>query len=138
MRLAAGAAVVLAIGAGLGTYFDFRGSSAPQVPKAQQSAILEQAKAEGVIAGYRVRRFDDYGWEYRVVGADIRFATPPGRWYCAGENSRAQCLSAGKRGRELYLEYRPPAAAAALAILRIAETRMPKKHIKFFEVTTLG
>lgn len=139
MRWAALAAVVLAVGAGLGTYFGFRGSSAPGVPKAQQSAILEQAKADGVIAGYRVSRFNQFGWDYRVVGSDIRLATPPGRWYCGGgENIGPQCLSAGRRGRPLYLEYRPPAAAAALAILRIAETRMPKADIKFFEVTTLG
>jgi hypothetical protein len=138
MKLAAGAAVLLAIGAGLGTYFFLRGSSVPEGPKAQQSAILEQAKADGVIAGYRVRRFNQFGWDYRVVGAGIRFGTLEGRWYCGGENSRAQCLRVGRRGRPLMLEYRPAAAAAALAILRIAETRMPKAHIKFFEVTTLG
>jgi hypothetical protein len=138
VKLAAGAAVVLAVGAGLGIYFGLRGTSALEVPKAQQSAVLEQARTDGVIAGYRVHRFDQFGWDYRVVGADIRFATDTGRWYCAGEKIGAQCLSAGKRGRPLYLEYRPPAAASAMAILRIVETRMPKAHIKFFEVTTLG
>lgn len=139
MKLGAGAAIVLAIGAGLGTYFLLRGPSVPEVPKSQRSTVLELAKADGVIAGYRVRRFNQFAWDYRVVGAGIRFGTlNQGRWYCGGENVGAQCLSVGRRDQPLLLEYRRGAAAAALAILRIAEMRMPKAHIKFFEVTTLG
>jgi hypothetical protein len=37
----------------------------------------------------------------------------------------------------MFIEYRPAASRQALAILRIAQRRMPKAHIKAFEVTTL-
>ena len=134
MKLLAGAAVVLAVGAGLGTFFAFRGSSVPEVPKAQQNTILERASAEGVINGYRVRRFDQSGWDYRVVDADIRFSTQRMLAYCVGDSSRPNCL---RDNRLLFLEYRPPAAKQALALLRIAQTTMPDTKIKFFEVTSL-
>jgi hypothetical protein len=91
MKLLAGVAVVLAIGAGLGTYFGLRGPSAPEVPKAQQSAILEQAKADGVIRGYRVRHFDSFGWVYRVTDADIRLSTSLG--LCGVAHHGAACLA---------------------------------------------
>jgi hypothetical protein len=135
MRWLAGAAVLLAIGAGLGTYFALRGTSSPPVSEAQQSVILEQAKSEGVIQAYRVRRFNRFGWDYRVIGAGIRFHTPDLAYYCGGENA-GPCFSPVHP--LLYLEYRPPAAAQAYAIQRIAQTHIPKAHIKVFEVTTFG
>lgn len=134
MKLLAGGAVLLAIGAGLGTYFGLRGPSAPEVPKAQQSAILEQAKVDGVIRGYRVRHFDSYGWDYRVAGADIRFSTSLG--LCGVAHHGPACL--GPTAPILVLEYRRSAAEAAYAIQRIAQTRMPQAQVKLFEVTTLN
>jgi hypothetical protein len=135
MKLLAGAALLLAIGAGLGTYFALRGTSYLPVSEAQQSLILEQAKNEGVIQAYRVRRFNRFGWDYRVIGAGIRFHTPDLAYYCGGEDA-GPCFSPAHP--MLYLEYRPPAAAQAYAIQRIALTHMPKARIKVFEVTTLG
>ena len=130
MRWAAPATFVLVVGAGLGTYFGLRGSSVPEVPKAQQSPILERAKADGVIKGYHVRRFDELGFDYRVVGAGIRLSSMLG--LCGGE--RPQCFS---QGPLLFLEYRRPAAGKALAIQRIAQAQLPKAHIKIYEVTNL-
>jgi hypothetical protein len=134
MKLLAGAAALIALGAGLGMYFGLRGSSVPEVPKAQQSAILERAKEKGVIRGYRARRFDEYGFDYRIVGADIRFSSLPGRFYCSGDASSPQCLPPR---RLFFLEYRHPAAAEAYEIQRIAQEQLPKADIKVFEVTTL-
>jgi hypothetical protein len=133
MKLLAGVALLLAIGAGLGTYFAFRGSSVPEVPKAEQNAILERAKAEVVIDAYRVKRFDQAGWDYRVVGADIRLSTQRVLAYCGGDYSRPNCLP----NRLLFLEYRRPATKRAFALLRVAHATMPDTKIKFFEVTSL-
>jgi len=85
-----------------------------------------------VIRGYRVRRFDEYGFDYRVVGADIRFSSLFGRVYCGGAGP--QCFPSAPF---LFLEYRHPAAAEAFEIQRIAQMQLPKAHIKVFEVTTL-
>jgi hypothetical protein len=138
MKLAAGAVVVLAVGAGLGTYFALRGPSAPEVPKAQQSAVLEQAMAEGVIDGYRVRRFErDRPWEYEAAGANIHFRGD-GRAYCGGENSRPACLAVAQRFLPMLIEYQRRAATQAQAILRIAQAQFPNATIKFFEITTPG
>ena len=121
MKLPACAAVVLAIGAGLGTYFALGVSSTPEVPKAHQSAILEQAKNQGVITGYRVR-----GSGYEVDGGKIHLGSVRG--FCDGE-SVEQCLL------PLFIEYRRQAEQKAEAIYRIARSRLPSATIKLFEVT---
>ena len=56
MKLPACAAVVLAVGAGLGTYFALGGPPEPQVPKMHKNALLEAATSKGIIGGYRAIR----------------------------------------------------------------------------------
>ena len=114
-------AAVLAIGAGLGTYFGVRGSSVPEVSKVQQSAILEQAKKQGVITRYRVQ-----GSGYEVAGGQIHLRSV-GRGLCAGESVEL-CLP-------VFIEYRRPAERQAEAIYRIARSRLPSATVKLFEIT---
>jgi hypothetical protein len=113
-RLAA-AVVLLSVGAGLGTYFTLsRGSSASKVPKAEQSAILEEARDRRVIPDYRVLTFDRRtGYrEYQVLGGEIRlrFAGVCGAMACPS--------SVGLPW--LFIEYRHTASAAADGIRSIA------------------
>jgi hypothetical protein len=124
--LLAGVAVVLAIGAGLGAYFALRGSSVSELPKAQQSAILERAKAEGVIDGYRVR-----GSGYEVVGGRVSLRSV----HFCHPDSAGPCY---QRWPLIQIEYRHTAKEEALAISRIAQARMPNAKIQSFEVTNLG
>jgi hypothetical protein len=116
----AAVAVVLAIGACLGMYFGLRGSSVPEVSKGQQSAILEQAKKQGVITAYRVQ-----GSGYEVAGGQIRLRS--GRGLCAGEAVEL-CLP-------VFIEYRRPAERQAEAIYRIARSHLPSVIVKLFEIT---
>jgi hypothetical protein len=78
-----------------------------------------------VIRGYSVRRFNEFGWDYRVIGAGIRFRTLGGQAYCGESAGRCAPTTA-----MLLLEYRQPAAAQASAIERIAQTHMPKAHTR--------
>jgi hypothetical protein len=130
--MAAGA-VVVAIGAGLGTYFALRGSDYPPVPTSQQSPILEQAKAEGVIAGYRIHAFNRwYGPRvYETGDGAVMFNSYSGR--CGGHGPA--CLS---RPPLIVLEYRHGSADVAQAIQHIAHELMPGAKIKTFEFTTPG
>jgi hypothetical protein len=124
MKLLAGAAALIALGAGLGTYFALGGSSAPEVPKAQQSAILERAKTEGVIDAYRVRGSNNY-----VVGDQVHLYSATA--YCARESVTTPCPHA-----PIFIEYRSPAVDQAQAIFRIASERAPNALIKLFDVTS--
>jgi hypothetical protein len=133
MKRFASLAALVAVAVAVGLYFGTRGQTLPRVPKAQQNQILERARAEGVIRGYRVRRFDQLGFDYRIVGADIRFSSMLG--LCGGGAAgRPQCLS---QGPILFVEYRRPAASQAFAIQRIAQKQLPRADIKIFEVTNL-
>lgn len=122
VALAALAAVAVAVG----IYFGTRGkSSVAPVPKAQQNPALEQARAKGVISGYRVVAA---GSAYEVSGSRIRFR----RVQVCDPESAGPCFTT----RPLwYIEYRRPGSAQAQAILRIAESQMPRANIKLFEVT---
>jgi hypothetical protein len=131
-RLAALGGLV-AVGAGLGTYFALSGPWVPTVPNAQQSPILEQAKADGVIGGYRVRRFDEGAWDYEVAGGEIQFFSLGSP--CGGSYTGPACI---RTAPLLFVEYQRTAAEQARAILRIAEAEMPRAKIKFFEITTPG
>jgi len=134
-RLMTGAAVLVALGAGLGTYFALRGPAVPDVPKAQQSPILEQAKAKGVINGYRLRSAQRwYGPRvYEVEGGDLMFHSYNHR--CGGPAPGPACLS---RPPLIVLEYRQGSADLAQAIQQVAHELMPGAKIKSYEYTTLG
>jgi len=60
------AALSLLVGAGLGTYFAIGGSQ-PAVPKSERSALLEKAKARGIIQHYRVLQFHHAPCRYSVA-----------------------------------------------------------------------
>jgi hypothetical protein len=129
MRLLAVAAAILAIAAALGTFVALRGPGVPTVPKAQQSPILERAKSEGVIDGYRVRGGSDRR-VYEVGDGAVELHSFAG--LCGGEHPGPACISLAPL---VIIEYRREAESRAQAILRIAQTWMPKAKIKFFEVT---
>lgn len=133
MKLLAGAGVLLALGAGLGTYFGLGGSSSPETPKTHKSRILERATREGVVDGYRVRHLPHYGnLAYDAMGGQIElhsFGSGCGGGFAAGP----ACLA--RPGPLLTIEYSRAAAAKARAILRIAHEIFPKAQVKFFEVT---
>ncbi len=131
MKLAAGAAVVLALSAGLGTYFALEGQSTPAVPRAQQSRTLEEAKADGVISGYRMRAWNGARRDYEVGDGAIHVVYY-GNGCGGGFNAGPMCLS---KAPLLSIEYQRSAAVQARALLRIAQTRLPNGRINFFEVT---
>jgi len=100
MKLLAGAAALLALGAGLGTYFALRGPSVHPVPNAQQNPILERAQSEGIIDGYKVVRFDPRvgTFRYAVTGSPIElklqtcgYSTGP----CVGSLPAQRCSKSG-------------------------------------------
>ena len=129
MKLLAGALVLLAIGAGLGTYFALRGTSAAEVPKAQRSAILDEAVRRGLIHRYRVIKFAPDGngggtWEYAADGGAIG-------------------LSHLRRTRMTYFESlmvtaERSRAPAGRQIAAIAQQRFARAKVSFYETTTLG
>jgi hypothetical protein len=116
VKLLGGAAVLLAIGAGLGTYFALRGPSTPPVPKAQQNPILERAQSKGIIDGYKVMRFDPRvgTFRYAVTGSPIELKVQT----CG--DSAGPCI-----GSTLFIDYRHTVAQQAGAILKIAQTHNP-------------
>jgi hypothetical protein len=126
MKRFAALAALVAVAVAVGIYFGTRGeSSLPRVPKTQQNSALERAKANGVINGYRVVAA---GSAYEVSGGQIRFR----RVQLCNPQSAGPCFTT----RPLwYIEYRRPVSAQAQAILRIAESQMPRANIKLFEVT---
>jgi hypothetical protein len=124
MKLLAGVAVLLAIGAGLGTYFGLR-SSTPEVPKAQQSPILERAKTDGLISSYRVLAPH---MAYEVAGGQIDLR----RMQLCNPNSAGPCFTSRPL---IAVEYRRPVQAQALALWRLAQKVVPNAEIKLFEVT---
>jgi hypothetical protein len=126
MRWAALAAVLLAVGASLGTHFVFGGSSAPEVPKAQKSAMLEQAKTDGVISGYRALPVG-----YAVNSGQIRLRRIS---LCDPQSAGGMGACNGPRPL-IYIEYRAPAAQQAEAIWRIGQKQWPAADIRLFEVT---
>jgi hypothetical protein len=136
VRVAAVAAAVLAIGVGLGTYFALSGGpSVPPVPKAEQNRVLERAKADGVIDGYRVvargPAYDSTRYEISRTRIEFHFFGNG----CGGDASRPACLRVPPL---MTIEYRDSATAQAEAIMRVARAQMPKAKIQFFEITTPG
>ena len=127
MKLAAGAAALLAIGAGLGTYFALGGASHERPAVGHRNPVLEEALSRGLIRGYHVIPSG-----YEVAGRTIQLRQWPSP--CGGNSARPMCL---RRGPLMFLEYKRPAEARAEAILRIAQAKMPNATIKFFEITTL-
>src|SRR5262249_13366569 len=121
MKLAAVAAVALAFGAGLGTYFALRGTSVPAVPRAQQNLILQQAKAEGGIKGYR-----SLPAGYEVSGGQISLRRIS---LCDPQSAGGMGACHGPRPL-FYIEYRAPAAQQAEAIWRIAQKQMPNADVR--------
>jgi hypothetical protein len=132
VKLLAGAAALLAIGAGLGTYFALGdGKSVPPVPKALRSSILEHAKADRVIDGYRVHNLGMGRMEYQALGREIRLRT----WVSYCGDSAGPCAIGPPL---VVIEYQHPAAEQARAIERIAQAQMPAAKVDSFEVTIPG
>jgi hypothetical protein len=127
MKLLAGAAVLLAIGVGLGTYFALRGSAEERPPAAQRNVVLDAAVARGVIDGYHVIPSG-----YEASGGEIQLRMRPSP--CGANHPRPNCLYSAPF---MFLEYKRPAEERAQAILRIAQAKMPNATIKFYEITTL-
>ena len=130
--LAALAAVAVAVGIYFGTRED---STVPRVPKPQQSAILEEAKADGLISTYtpHARRWWYSPRIYDVGGGEMRLTSYSRA--CGGPRSGGQCLA---QAPLFVLEYRRTAATEAQAILRIVRAYRPNARVKSYEITTLN
>jgi hypothetical protein len=112
VKLLVGGALLLTLGAGLGTYFALRGPAHERPPVGHRNAVLEVALSRGVIPGYQTIPSG-----YEVTGRDIQFRTSPISWWCGGNASRPDCLYSK---RFMFLEYKRPAEEVAQALLRIA------------------
>ena len=128
MKLRAGAAALLALGAGLGTYFALQGTSYPRVAKAQQNPILEEALRREIIRGYRAVPGPFGALNYRVSAADISIEFPGACGDRAGP-----CIGVPI----LWLEYEERSRSQAQQLLKLARARWRGK-VKSFEITTLG
>ncbi len=128
MKLLAGAAVLLAIGAGLGTYFALAGASHEHSPVGKRDPILEAALNRGIISGYRTipRLFRRVS--YHVAGSDItvEFANACG-------DQAGMCFEPAV----LRIEYGRESRTQAQRLLRLAQTRWSGK-VKSFETKGLN
>jgi hypothetical protein len=126
-RLAALGGLV-AVGAGLGTYFALQGTSYLRVAKAQQNPILEEALRREIIRGYRAVPGPFGVLNYRVSAADIRIEFPGACGDRAGP-----CMGVPI----LWLEYGERSRSQAQQLLKLARARWRGK-VESFEITTLG
>ena len=126
MKLAAGAAILLAIGAGLGTYFAFGGPAEPQVPKTHTNALLDAATSQGIIGGYRAIRHRWGVYSYESIDSDIAVEYPN----ACGDRSCPQSTPI------LWVEYGRDARSQAQRLLRIARAHWAGK-IQTFEIQHL-
>lgn len=101
--------VAVAVAGGIGVYLAVRGVSTPSIPKAKQSPVLEEAKAEGIISGYRVVPGPYGTWGYEVNGGEISLKFPNACGY----------RSCPDNPPVIRIDYRHTAAAQARAILKI-------------------
>jgi hypothetical protein len=118
-----GVIIAVAGGVGAGLYLLLRDSSRHQIPRFQRSAILERAKAEGIISGYKVVTFTPTVGTYRyaVNGGDIQLKLQT----C--EDSAGHC-----EGATLVIDYSHSVAKQAKAILKIAQAQhSPGRKIVF-------
>jgi hypothetical protein len=104
-------AAAVALGAGLGAYFVAAGAPLRPIPKAEQSPPLEEARAEGVISGYRVIPGPYGTHDYEVAGGEISLKFPNACGYrgCPGWTP------------VILIEYRNTAEDQARAILKITQ-----------------
>lgn len=112
------AIVAVAVGGGLGAYFAVRGPSTPPIPPTKRSPVLEEAKAKGIISGYRVIPGPYGTWGYEVSGGEISLALPD----ACGERSCPAVLTP-----HIVIDYRHTAAAQARAILKITQRWVHRK-----------
>lgn len=127
MKLA-GAAVLLALGAGLGTYLGLGGAGST-TPKIHRSAILDAAVDRGLIHGYRVVSFHNDGsgggsWEYSADDDAIHLSHRRRTRMAYSEN--------------LFVTAETSRTADGRSIADIAQHRFPSAKIHFYAVTTLG
>ena len=126
MKLPACAAVVLAVGAGLGTYFALGVPPEPQVPKMHKNALLEAATSKGIIGGYRAIRHQWGVYSYESIDSDITLEYPN----ACGDRSCPQSTPI------LWVEYGADAQSQARRLLRIARARWSGK-IQTFDIEHL-
>ena len=127
MKLVAGAAILLAIGAGLGTYFALRGNDQPKAPSTH-SAILDAALERGLIRQYRAVAFDSDGsgggsWEFSADGGVI-------------DLSHLRRTRVGNF-ETLIITAEARRAPAGRTISEIAQRRFPHAKVRFFETNTV-
>ena len=127
MKLVAGAAILLAIGAGLGTYFALRGNDQPKAPSTH-SAILDAALELGLIRQYRAVAFDSDGsgggsWEFSADGGVI-------------DLSHLRRTRVGNF-ETLIITAEARRAPAGRTISEIAQRRFPHAKVRFFETNTV-
>jgi len=126
VKLVAGAAALLALGAGLGTYFALRGPSIPPMPKGQRNSILEGATRRGIIPGYRVLTSSVERSRYEVADSDItvEVLSP-----CANSSCHVEPT--------FWIEYGHDASTKAQGLIEFARARW-EWNFKSFEVTQEG
>jgi hypothetical protein len=125
---------VFAVGAGTAVYLATDESKRdPPVHKAKQSPLLEEAKADGVISGYRIvpGMYGTYGYE--TSGPEVRLTFPN----ACGYRSCPQSTPV------IQIEYQHAAASEARRILKLTRAWAKRTFhheglgfkLKFFEVT---
>ncbi len=123
-------AAVFAVGTGIVVQLvTGEGTTAPQIPKAKRSPPLEEAKAEGIIFGYRVvpGLWGTYGYEVLRGEVSLKFPNACGDRSCPYSTPVIQ------------IEYQRAAGSEAREILRLtrawAKRTFKSFSLNFFEVT---
>jgi hypothetical protein len=137
VKLFAALAALVSVAVAVAIYFGTRTKpAAPPVPRAQQTPILEQARAKGVIAAYRP--VDEgpasQALTWSVNGGQITFQEF-GHGCAIGDQNGPACVATSPL---LTIEYRHSATRQAEAIMRIAHAQLPNAKVRFWETTTLG
>jgi hypothetical protein len=100
----------LAVAGGLGVYLATR-SGPNLIPRSEQSPVLEEAKARGIIPGYRVIPVARGVYDFEVSGGEVGLRFPNACGAPAGCPPSAPIM--------IQIDYRHTAEAQARAILRI-------------------